>query len=108
MRLSLRFATFMVLATGAAMALLPIPAQAGDHDTDYKAVRQAVESGEIRSLTDILAAIRTKLPGDVVGVEVEHKHGHWHYEFRVADKQGRLFEVYVNARTAAIERIKEK
>ena len=32
----------------------------------------------------------------------------WRYEFRVVDGQGRLFEVYVNARSGEIERIKEK
>ena len=55
------------------------------HDQD--AARQAVERGEIRPLADILAAIRGKLPGEVVGVEIEQKNGRWLYEFRVADTQ---------------------
>ena len=76
------------------------------HDQD--ATRQAVERGEIKPLTDILAAIRGKLPGNVVGVEIEQKRGRWFYEFRVADSKGRLFEVYVDARSGAIDRIKEK
>ncbi len=71
-------------------------------------VRQAVQRGEIRSLADILSAIRGKLPGDVAGVKVERKDGRWLYEFRVVDDKGRLFEVYVDAKTATIERTKEK
>jgi uncharacterized membrane protein YkoI len=44
----------------------------------------------------------------VVGVEIEQKKGRWFYEFRVADAKGRLFEVYVDARSGMIDRIKEK
>jgi uncharacterized membrane protein YkoI len=79
-------------------------ANARDHDT----VRRAVESGEIRSLTEILGNIRGKLPGDIVGVEVERKDGRWIYEFRAVDGKGRLYEVYVDARSGEIERVKEK
>jgi uncharacterized membrane protein YkoI len=75
---------------------------------EHDAVRAAVERGEIHSLSDILAAVRDKLPGAVTGVKIEQKNGRWLYEFRVIDRNGRLFEVYVDARTAQIERIKEK
>ena len=71
-------------------------------------MRRAVERGEIRSLADTLGAIREKLPGQVVGVEIEHENGGWRYEFRVVDSKGRVFEVYVDARTSEIGRIKEK
>lgn len=108
MRLHVRAGIFAALAAVAIAARPAAPVRAGDHDADYKAARQAVQKGEIRPLSDILAEIRGKLPGDVVGVEIEQEHGHWLYEFRVTDNQGRLFEVEVNARTADIERIKEK
>lgn len=85
----------------------PAPVGARDH-RDHDAVRQAVERGDIRALADILAAVRDRLPGDVVGVEIEHRNGRWLYEFRVVDSKGRLFEVYVDAHTANIERVKEK
>lgn len=75
---------------------------------DQDAVRLAVERGEIRPLAEILTALRGKLPGDVVGVEVEQKKGRWLYEFRVVDPRGRLLEVYVDARNAEIDRTKEK
>jgi len=75
---------------------------------DHDAVRLAVARGEIRPLADILAAVRDKLPGNVAGVEVERRAGRWLYEFRVVDRTGRLFEVYVDAQSAGIERIKEK
>lgn len=71
-------------------------------------VRRAVETGQIRSLADILKAVREILPGEVAGVEIDRKDGRWRYEFRVVDGQGRLFEVYIDARSGEIERIKEK
>jgi uncharacterized membrane protein YkoI len=80
-------------------------------DRDERApedVRRAVEAGEIRSLADILAAVRGKLPGEVAGVEIERERGRWLYEFRVIDGKGRLYEVYVDARSGTIEKIKEK
>jgi len=83
-------------------------ARADDKGRDQDMTRQAVERGEIRPLADILAAIRNKLPGEVIGVEIERKNGRWLYEFRVSDSKGRLFEVYVDARSGAIDRIKEK
>lgn len=95
-----------VIAVAAALLLVAGlgPAGARDHD----AVRGAVERGEIRSLTDILTAVRGKLPGEIVGVEIEQKNGRWLYEFRAVDAKGRLFEIYVDARSGEIERIKEK
>lgn len=85
------------------------PAAASDDDDKrHDAVRRAVEAGEIRSLSDIVADVRGQLPGEIVGVEVERENGRWLYEFRVIDGKGRLFEVYIDARSGAIERVKEK
>ena len=99
----------MVLAAIALVTVAPQMADARDQDELRRdEVRRAVESGEIHSLADILDTLRGKLPGDVAGVEVEHERGRWRYEFRVVDSQGRLFEVYVDAHSGEIERIKEK
>lgn len=105
-----RIAMFaMVLAAAALVAPAPRMAHARDQDELRRdEVRRAVETGEIHSLTDILYALRGKLPGEVAGVEIERSGDRWRYEFRVVDRQGRLFEVYVDARSGEIERIKEK
>lgn len=103
MRSPLRFLPLLALV---AALLLTGPAFAEPHEQD--AVRQAVESGAIRPLADILAAVRGQLPGEVVAIEIEHKRGVWLYEFRVLDGSGRLFEVYVDAGSGKIERVKEK
>ncbi len=94
----------------AAVLLAAAPAAlASDHgERAPEEIRRAVEAGEIRSLADILAEVRNKLSGEVVGVKIEREHGRWIYEFRVVDSRGRLYEVYVDARSGKIEKIKEK
>src|SRR5262245_61581796 len=89
-----------------AAILLLVAGQAGARDQD--AVRRAVEAGGIRPLTEILDGVRGKLSGEIVGGKAERENGHWFYEFRLVDSRGRLFEVYVDARSGEIERMKEK
>ena len=99
----------MLALVVALVAAAPQLADARDRDELRRdEVRRAVETGQIRSLADILKAVREKLPGEVAGVEIDRKDGRWRYEFRVVDGQGRLFEVYIDARSGEIERIKEK
>lgn len=98
-----------LLLTAALVAAGPRPAAASDRDELRRdEIRHAVQAGEIQPLADILKAVRDKLPGEVAGVEIDREYGHWRYEFRIVDSQGRLFEVYVDAHSGNIERIKEK
>ena len=91
-----------------AFALIAPLSTAGADSRDHDLVRRAVERGEIRPLAEILKSIRDKLPGEITRTEVEQKHGRWVYEFRVVDRQGRLFEVHVDAHTGEIGSVKEK
>ncbi|MCC6467780.1 MAG: PepSY domain-containing protein [Alphaproteobacteria bacterium] len=79
-----------------------------DERADHDRARRALERNEIRPLSAILDAVRPRLPGEVVRVELEQSKGRWLYEFRVIDGAGRVYEVQVDATSAAIERIKEK
>ena len=97
------------LAVAAFVAAMPRSTDASEKDEVRRdEILRAVETGEIRALADILKTVRGKLPGEVAGVEVERKDGRWLYEFRVVDGQGRLFDVYVDARSGEIQRVKEK
>jgi uncharacterized membrane protein YkoI len=97
-----------IRAVALAAAMLIASGIGGVDARDHDAARRAVEAGEIRPLTDLLKDVRGKLPGEVIGVKIEQKSGRWFYEFRAVDKKGRLFEIYVDARTGEIERVKEK
>ena len=97
------------LLLAVAVLATPSPAVADERDTSApEEVRRAVEAGEIKSLADILSGVRGQLPGEVAGVEIERKHDRWLYEFRVVDSKGRLYEVYVDARSGRIDRVREK
>lgn len=92
------FATAMLIAFGIGTGIT------GDHDE----ARGAVEAGKIRPLVEILNIARDKLPGEVVGVNIEQENDRWFYEFRTVDAQGRLFEIYVDARSGDVARTEEK
>ncbi|MCC7045128.1 MAG: PepSY domain-containing protein [Alphaproteobacteria bacterium] len=79
-----------------------------DEDADHDRVRRALARGELQPLSAILDAVRPRLPGDLVGVEIERRKERWFYEFRVVGADGRVYEVRVDAKSAEIERIKEK
>ncbi len=95
-------------AIAVAVALLAVPTVVPAGGRDHDEARRAVEAGEIRPLVEILNLARGKLPGEIVRVKIEREDGVWVYEFRVVDREGRLFEVYVDGRTGEIKRIKEK
>jgi len=93
----------IILGLGATAALLPAPLRADrDRERDYDQARRAVERGEALALAEILTRVRTDLGGEVVGVSFKRKRERWVYEFKVIDSGGRLWEVYVDAATAAI------
>jgi uncharacterized membrane protein YkoI len=91
----------VMIILGLAAALLPAAGWA-DRERDYEQARRAVERGEALALADILTRVRIDLGGEVVGVDFERKRERWVYEFKVIDPAGRLWEIYVDAATAAI------
>ena len=83
-------------------------ADEGPREHGQNELRRAVERGAAKPLSEILAAVRQQLPGEVVKVHAEQEHGRWMYELRILDEKGRVFEVHVDAQTATIERMREK
>jgi uncharacterized membrane protein YkoI len=78
-------------------------------DRELYDLRQSIQRGEIRPLSEVLSAIHHKLPGVVTKAEIERKHGSWLYELDVVDRNtGQEFEVEVDARSAEIKRIKRE
>lgn len=73
-----------------------------DDDYAYDRARRAVNRGEILPIANLLERLKTRVPGEVVGVEFKSEKGQWVYEFKIIDANGRLLEVYVDARSGAI------
>ena len=89
---------------------LPVLGMADEAQREHgqNELRRDVERGAAKPLSEILAAVRQQLPGEVVKVHAEQEHGRWMYELRILDEKGRVFEVHVDAQTAIIERMREK
>ncbi len=99
--------TALLLAAFASMAARPSFAR-DDESERRDAARRAVEAGEILPLSQILEKVRVRVSGDITGIEINREEGRWHYEFRVIDRGGRVFEVHVDAHSGNIEQIEEK
>lgn len=77
-------------------------------DDDHDQARQALERGEALPLGGILSEVRKAVPGEVVGIELEHEHGAWVYEIKVIQAGGMRAEVLVDARSGRIVSVKGK
>jgi uncharacterized membrane protein YkoI len=65
----------------------------------------AFKSGEIRPLSEVLAVVRAKVPGEIVKIELERDDGIWVYEITVLTPSGRRRDVDINAQTLEIMKI---
>lgn len=73
-----------------------------DEREDHELARRALENGEVRPLSEILAGVRAEIEGELVGVEFDRIDGRYVYELKVISPSGRLREVRVDAQTAEI------
>ena len=96
-------AVFVAAVTLSAAMVAPAVAD----DDDHIAARQAMQRGEILPLPRILRAAQTAAPGDVIEVELDRDDGVWRYEVKILTSTGRVLEVKLNARTAAVLEIEE-
>jgi uncharacterized membrane protein YkoI len=98
------------LALMAALAglMAVAPAMADDKKHDQELARKALLEGRIRSLAEITERVKPRLPGEILGVEIEvEDNGRFIYEFDVIEPGGKLKEVEVDAATAEILKIED-
>jgi len=89
----------MVALSVLAVGLAPDSARGdNDHDEAWKARR----GGEVLPLPDVRRRISPHIDGEIIETEFEYEHGRPVYEFKYVDKNGRVREVYVDARTGTI------
>jgi uncharacterized membrane protein YkoI len=69
---------------------------------DHDAAQRSLEMGEIKPRDQIFATVKSRLPGDIVSVEIEHCGPAWGYGLRVLDREGRIRCVTVDAKSGQI------
>lgn len=86
----------------AGLATSSASAQEGGAEPDHELAREALQRKEILPLDAVLRAIRDRVPGDIVEIELEREQGRWIYEVEIIDQAGRMRDVLVDARNAEI------
>jgi uncharacterized membrane protein YkoI len=71
-------------------------------DADHDRARQALQSGLIRPLSDILQSVSQEHPGQVLEVELEHKREQWFYEIKLLSTSGTLRRLRVDATSGQV------
>jgi uncharacterized membrane protein YkoI len=96
----------VLAATGvgvAAAAIGAAPVSARGRD-DHERAREALGSGEVLPLHEVLGRLQRTHPGQVLEVELEREDGRWRYEVKLLQPGGRLARLQVDARTAEVLR----
>lgn len=108
-----------IIRSAPLLALLGLPIATGvsaDHgghggSHDHERAREALDRGEVRPISEILARVAEQVPGEVVDVEFEHRERHgshaWVYEFKVLTQEGRMLEVLVDGATSQVLRVED-
>lgn len=92
---------------GLAMAAgLAIPLARADSDQDR--ARAAVQSGQVLPLKTVLEYLERDHPGQVLEVELEQEDGRWVYEVKLLQADGQLVKLELDARTAAVLRLRNR
>lgn len=96
----IRILTLSLLAV--VLSVVPVLADDDDDDHERAGLAAAIKSGEIMTLSDILAAVRPRLEGRIVEIEFDREDGVPVYEFYVLRDDGRRLEYEIDARSATI------
>jgi len=94
------------LAVGvAAVSVLlgPAPSRADDDDAEeMRAARAALEAGEIRPLSELLAQIEDRCDGRFVEMALDEDDGRWIYEIKLLGPRGDVAELEYDAADLAL------
>ena len=98
-----------IFALAALLGRGVVGALADDEKRDHDLARKALLEGRIRPLTDITEVVRSKVPGEILSVQIEFddQKRRFVYEFDIITPAGKLKEVDIDAATATILNIEE-
>lgn len=91
----------LLAALGVSSLRAPLGAQ---ERRDHERARAALEAGQIRPLSDLLAEVERRFRGRVIEADLERDDTQWLYELKILPPNGRLFIVELDAATGALVR----
>ncbi len=92
-----------IIAMALIFATLGLTAPPASHaGEDPATVRKLRDSGEIRPLEEISARAKEAKPGDILETELDRSGGRYIYEIEILDKDGRVWELELDASTAEL------
>lgn len=71
---------------------------------DHERARAALEAGQIRPLSDLLAEVERRFRGRVIEADLERDDTQWLYELKILPPNGRIFIIELDASTGALVR----
>lgn len=97
-------------------AVMASVSTANASDLSPKQIREAHQSGEIKSLRWVLEQIQLQFPGQVLDAELtknkyknNHKYNHRYiYKIKLISEDGHISKLYVDANTAELLRVKSR
>ncbi|HZH46285.1 MAG TPA: PepSY domain-containing protein [Roseococcus sp.] len=90
----------ILLAVPVLIATLSAPDPAASQERrDHERARAALEAGQIRPLSELLAVVERRYRGRVIEADLERDDGQWLYEFKILPLNGRVFTVELDAAT---------
>lgn len=98
------------------IAMMASVSIANASDLSPKQIREAHQSGEIKSLRWVLEQIQLQFPGQVLDAELtkkkyknNHKYNHRYvYKIKLISEDGHISKLYVDANTAELLRVKSR
>lgn len=94
-------------AYGLAVLLAVAVSSPARADDDAERARSETLSGRIQPLAQILPLLQSRYPGEVLDVELEDKDGRPTYEIRVLQRDGRILEIEIDARSGRFTDVDE-
>lgn len=76
-------------------------------DDDHERARELLREGRILPLSEVVAGVLAKVPGELLEVEFENEEGVHVYELKLLRPDGRVQEVEADAATGKILKIED-
>jgi len=91
----------------ASAALFGFSAVAWADDVGPEVAKRLLSEGRIRPLEEILDGVKSKVPGQLIEVELELDDGAYVYDLKILGANGRVMEVETDAQTGSILKIED-